>query len=34
MRLDEHVIFDVGLNLGFNDAAPKMQVYAGISARF
>jgi Putative MetA-pathway of phenol degradation len=33
-RLDEHVIFDVGLNLGLNDAAPKAQIYAGISVRF
>jgi hypothetical protein len=33
-RLNEHVILDVGLNLGLNSAAPKAQVYTGISARF
>ena len=33
-RIDEHTILDVGLNLGLNDAAPKVQIYTGISARF
>jgi Putative MetA-pathway of phenol degradation len=33
-RLNQHVIFDVGLNLGLNDAAPKAQIYSGISVRF
>jgi hypothetical protein len=33
-RLSQHVIPDVGLNLGLNSAAPKAQVYTGISARF
>ena len=33
-RLDQHTIVDVGLNLGLNNAAPKMQIYTGISARF
>jgi hypothetical protein len=33
-RLDKHVILDVGLNLGLNKAAPKAQIYSGISARF
>jgi hypothetical protein len=33
-RLDKHTIVDVGLNLGLNSAAPKAQIYTGISARF
>jgi Putative MetA-pathway of phenol degradation len=33
-RLSQHIILDVGLNLGLNSAAPKAQVYTGISARF
>jgi hypothetical protein len=33
-RLNQHLILDVGLNLGLNNAAPKAQVYTGISARF
>jgi hypothetical protein len=33
-RLNQHVILDVGLNLGLNSAAPKAQIYTGISARF
>jgi hypothetical protein len=33
-RLSQHTILDVGLNLGLNSAAPKAQVYTGISARF
>lgn len=33
-RLSPHTILDVGLNLGLNSAAPKAQVYTGISARF
>jgi hypothetical protein len=33
-RLDKHVILDVGLNLGLNKAAPKAQIYTGLSARF
>jgi Putative MetA-pathway of phenol degradation len=33
-RLDQHTILDVGLNLGLNKAAPKTQVYSGISLRF
>jgi hypothetical protein len=33
-RLSQHVILDVGLNLGLNSAAPKAQVYTGLSARF
>lgn len=33
-RIDKHTILDVGLNLGINNAAPKVQIYTGISARF
>jgi hypothetical protein len=33
-RLDEHTILDFGLNLGLNKAAPKAQIYTGISVRF
>lgn len=33
-RLDQHTIIDVGLNLGLNSAAPRAQVYSGISFRF
>lgn len=33
-RLDQHTFLDVGVNLGLNRAAPKLQVYSGISARF
>ena len=33
-RIDKHTILDVGLNLGLNNAAPKVQIYTGISARF
>jgi hypothetical protein len=33
-RLNQHIILDVGLNLGLNSAAPKAQIYTGISARF
>ena len=33
-RLDQHTILDVGLNLGLNRAAPKAQIYSGISVRF
>jgi Putative MetA-pathway of phenol degradation len=33
-RLDKHTILDVGLNLGLNKAAPKAQIYSGISVRF
>jgi hypothetical protein len=33
-RLDQHAILDVGLNLGINKAAPRAQVYSGISFRF
>ena len=33
-RVDQHTILDVGLNLGLNSAAPKVQIYTGISARF
>jgi hypothetical protein len=33
-RLSQHTILDVGLNLGLNSAAPKAQIYTGISARF
>jgi hypothetical protein len=33
-RLDQHTILDVGLNLGLNNAAPKVQIYTGISVRF
>ena len=33
-RLDKHTFLDFGLNLGLNSAAPKVQVYTGISARF
>jgi hypothetical protein len=33
-RLSPHTILDVGLNLGLNSAAPKAQIYTGISARF
>ena len=33
-RLNEHIFLDVGLNLGLNSAAPKAQIYTGLSARF
>jgi len=33
-RLDQHTILDVGINIGLNKAAPKLQAYTGISARF
>ena len=33
-KLDTHTIVDVGLNLGLNKAAPKAQIYSGISFRF
>jgi hypothetical protein len=33
-RLDEHTIVDFGLNLGLNRAAPKAQIYTGVSVRF
>jgi hypothetical protein len=33
-KIDTHTIVDVGLNLGLNKAAPKAQVYSGISFRF
>ena len=33
-RLDQHTIIDVGLNVGLNSAAPRVQVYSGISFRF
>lgn len=33
-RIEKHTILDVGLNLGLNNAAPKVQIYTGISARF
>lgn len=33
-RLSRHVILDIGLNLGLNSAAPKTQIYTGLSARF
>ena len=33
-RLDQRTILDVGVNLGLNKAAPKVQVYSGISLRF
>jgi hypothetical protein len=33
-RLDKHTILDVGLNLGLNKAAPKAQIYSGISCGF
>jgi hypothetical protein len=33
-RLGKHAILDVGLNLGLNRAAPKAQIYTGISIRF
>ena len=33
-RVSQHVILDIGLNLGLNSAAPKAQVYTGLSARF
>jgi hypothetical protein len=33
-KLDKHTILDVGLNLGLNKAAPKAQIYSGISFRF
>ena len=33
-RLDKHTILDIGLNLGLNKAAPKLQAYTGISVRF
>ena len=32
--LDKNTFVDVGLNLGLNKAAPKVQIYTGISARF
>jgi hypothetical protein len=32
--LDKHMILDVGLNLGLNKAAPKLQIYTGISVRY
>ena len=32
--LDKNTFLDVGLNLGLNKAAPKVQIYTGISARF
>jgi Putative MetA-pathway of phenol degradation len=32
--LDKHTFLDVGLNLGLNNAAPKVQIYTGISVRF
>jgi Putative MetA-pathway of phenol degradation len=32
--LDKHTYLDVGLNLGLNNAAPKVQIYTGISVRF
>jgi hypothetical protein len=32
--LDKHMILDVGLNLGLNKAAPKVQIYTGISVRY
>ena len=33
-KLDNHTIVDVGLNLGLNKAAPRAQIYSGISFRF
>jgi Putative MetA-pathway of phenol degradation len=33
-RLDEHTILDFGLNLGLNKAAPKAQIYTGVSIRY
>jgi hypothetical protein len=33
-RVNQHTILDIGLNLGLNNAAPKVQIYTGISARF
>jgi hypothetical protein len=33
-KLDQHTILDIGLNFGLNSAAPKAQIYTGISARF
>jgi hypothetical protein len=33
-RINKHTILDVGLNLGLNNAAPKAQIYTGISVRF
>ena len=33
-KLDKHTIVDVGLNLGLNKAAPRAQIYSGISFRF
>jgi hypothetical protein len=32
--LDKHMLLDVGLNLGLNKAAPKVQIYTGISVRY
>jgi Putative MetA-pathway of phenol degradation len=32
--LDRHMILDVGLNIGLNKAAPKVQIYSGISVRY
>jgi hypothetical protein len=34
LRVNEHTILDLGLNLGLNNAAPKAQIYTGISVRF
>jgi hypothetical protein len=33
-RLDQHRILDFGMNFGLNSAAPKVEVYTGVSARF
>ncbi|MDR3468098.1 MAG: transporter [Xanthobacteraceae bacterium] len=33
-RLDQHTILDIGINIGLNKAAPRVQAYTGISARF
>lgn len=33
-RVNQHTILDVGLNLGLNNAAPKVQIYTGLSARY
>jgi hypothetical protein len=33
-RLDQHTILDIGVNLGLNSAAPRAQIYTGISVRF
>jgi Putative MetA-pathway of phenol degradation len=33
-RVSQHVILDIGLNLGLNSDAPKAQIYTGLSARF